>query len=253
VTNFGVFLSCVSKLVVVCLSRNKMLFLYSGCCLALSRILQMLSFFLPLKVLMLLSAESVPSYMKDLNGFFSHQEVLILFTALVPVAYLSYILFGILYRKSFDADQKGGWGAVSQFLDMRFSENQLKTLHGNLLRMTSDFLVIVVSIISLLFISLSVAAYVSISSFFLFLAFDKYSFSIKEVDRISCFRLHRRQYIEYLVSINFVLIFGVLAMISMHSSYNIYSILLALLVSRLSMQALQRFAFECLQVRRLLG
>jgi hypothetical protein len=67
-------------------------------------------------------------------------------------------------------------------------------------------------------------------------------------DRIGLFQLHRRQYIEYTSSVNFIFIFIALALQVKYFDIGVFEALFVLLLSRMMFQAVQRFSFENLYI-----
>src|SRR5690554_1750335 len=166
----------------------------------------MVSFFLPLKILIMLSSTEPPSYLEFLPITITYDTALILLILMVPVTYCSYILAGILHRFYLDKDL-AVWkerGEQTKYIQVE-SKNKLIKLHAHVAKAFSEvflvsFALVLIFIMDYPMFFVIVLMVVANLNMFVLKAFYK-----NDQDRVGVFRLHRRQYIEYMSSVNFVL------------------------------------------------
>lgn len=213
--------------------------------LAISRLLQMVSFFLPLKILIMLSSSEPPSYLEYLPIKVPYETALIMLIIMVPVTYCSYILAGILHRFYLDKDLevwKQGSGRT-EYIQVKSNDKLIK-LHAHVAKAFSEVFLVSLALVLIVFIDFPVFFVI----FFMVVAnlnvFVMKAFYKNDQDRVGVFRLHRRQYIEYMSSVNFVLVFIVLAIQVKFFEIDVFKSLFVLLLSRLMFQAVQRFSIE---------
>ncbi|QEM80771.1 hypothetical protein [Halomonas binhaiensis] len=213
--------------------------------LAASKFLQVVAFFLPLKILILLASDSAPSYLNKLPIKMSYEELILLFIVMVPVTYIGYVISGVLHRNILDKDLKR-WGSeekVLQNISVK-SKYRLLKLHGHSANILSELFLICSSLIMVAFVDVLMAMMmvlmiVTIQYYFAINVFYK-----KDDDRIGVFNLHRRQYIEYIFSISFITVFLFLSTQVYFYHMGIFEAIFVLLVSRMILQAAQRFSME---------
>lgn len=235
----------------VLLTNGKTLFLLSSVFLAASRVFQVVAFFLPLKILILLNSDGAPRYLVDSGLYISMEELLYILTVFVPLAYLAYMILGLLSRWAGDAHIRIKTLAELAWVKKNFSHNKFMNLHSRLIRSFSD--------LYLILISLAIIGYFHLPAFFVcilllisnFLIFYKYAIPAKETERLTIFKIHRKQFIEYISSANFILIFFVISFQFYSKGGDVYSAIFVLLVSRLIFQGLSRFSIESIHIYRL--
>lgn len=217
--------------------------------LAVSRLLQVVSFFLPLKILIMISSDQPPSYLEYLPFTISYDTLLIGFMLMVPATYGGYIITGILHRFLLDKDL-AKWEAedfIPKFVDIK-SKNKIIKLHAHVAKALSEVILVMLSLILICYIDFPMF------TFLIFLIAINLNIFVLKVfyksdhDRIGAFKLHRRQYIEYISSINFIFIFIVLALQVKYFDIGVFESLFVLLLSRMMFQAMQRFSFENLHI-----
>ena|SRR5690554_5818776 len=70
-----------------------------GCAaLAISRVCQVLAFFLPLKIFIVIYSGELPGYINIFPHDMGFEKVVFILSVLVPFVYLLFIFFGITYR-----------------------------------------------------------------------------------------------------------------------------------------------------------
>lgn len=222
--------------------------------LAISRLLQVVSFFLPLKILIMLSSNRPPSYLEYLPFTISYDTVLILFICMVPATYGGYIIAGILHRFFLDKDL-ARWKAgdfTPRFIDAK-EKNKIIRLHAHVAKALSEVILVVLSLVLISYVDFPMFVIIIVMIVMNLNIFVLRVFYKNDQDRIGTFKLHRRQYIEYTSSINFVFVFIVLAVQVKYFDIGVFEALFVLLLSRMMFQAVQRFSVENLYVASHLG
>ena len=222
--------------------------------LAISRLLQVVSFFLPLKILIMISSDQPPSYLEYLPFTISYDTLLIGFILMVPATYGGYIIAGILHRFLLDKDL-AKWEAedfIPKFVAIK-SKNKIIKLHAHVAKALSEIILVAISLVLICYIDLPMFTFI-----LLLIATNLNIFVLKvfyksDQDRVGLFQLHRRQYIEYTSSVNFVFIFIVLALQAKYFDIGVFEALFVLLLSRMIFQAMQRFSVENLFIVTHLG
>ncbi|MCM2972983.1 hypothetical protein [Larsenimonas suaedae] len=217
-----------------------------GCLsLAISRLLQTVAFFLPIKVLIMLSSENMPSYLGPVEAFVSYDEFLIFLIIMVPLVYFAHLGFGILFRSLIDKDilyfEKNKHG-IKGYGEVDY--NKLKRLHNHTSKAFSDVLVFFVTSTILIVINPLLTLSIWLVTALNLAFFVERAFYIHDDERITFLKLHKRQFIEYVASSNYLIVFIVLVAQMYLSSDGVYGAILALLLARQLFQAVQRFSIE---------
>lgn len=227
-------------------TENSSLYKVSSLLLALSRLLQVVSFFLPLKILILLSSkDNMPKSFSYLPFDIEYRNAMIFIIALVPVTYLGYIASGIMHRYYLDKDLSIWGSSYNKITSFKVkSKGSFIKLHGHIAKMYSETILLILSLI----LTVIIDAWIFVFLFMLILLnmalFVKKAFYINDHERIGFLRLHRKQYIEYLSSISFIAIFAVLAFQLKFTNIGVFQALFILLISRMVFQSVQRFSME---------
>src|SRR5690606_13768189 len=87
-------------------ARTGSTMLLAGVLLSFSKIMQTVAFFMPLKVLIVLSAGEESKYSSYFKCWLTADQFLAIIIVMVPVSYLLYIFFGIAHRRYADRDMK---------------------------------------------------------------------------------------------------------------------------------------------------
>ncbi|MCK2183034.1 hypothetical protein [Halomonas getboli] len=175
----------------------------------------------------------------------SYDALLISFIAMVPCTYVGYILAGVLHRLFLDRDLKR-WrsGDLSPRYIKVKSKDKLVKLHGHVAKVLSEIILIAFSLILVLVMDPLMCLFLFLLMMINIRAFVERAFYKGEHDRIGFFKLHRRQYIEYFSSVNFIFVFVVLVGQIKLMDIGVFEALFVLLMSRMLFQAVQRFSFE---------
>ena len=224
-------------------------YFFLGCgLLAASKLLQVVSFFLPIKVLILLSSDHVPSYVDYLPIKVSYESLLAFFVAMIPCMYIGYIVFGIFARNALDRDLNGWRETGRQFRNLGGDDNRFVKIHGHVSKLFSEVMLTGLSLFLIIFLDYTMFSFLVGLMLFNIVTFSQKVFYSQEQDRITWFNLHRRQFVEYLTSVNFIFVFLILAFQIKFFNSGVFEALFILVLSRMMFQSVQRFAFENMYV-----
>lgn len=229
-----------------------LLFLGACAALALSRACQVLAFFLPLKIFILIHSDEIPSYFDIFPAQMGIREVVLVLSGLVPVVYALFIVLGIIYRWLIDLHLKRFGKTQLQVGGKITPEGKMKRLHNHVSKAFSEVGLIVVSTLVALVMDAAIAVAWTCLLYANLWLFHRLAFQVEDHHRLTFLRLHRRQFIEYISSANFLVVFAVLAIQLVFFDLGMYSAIFLLLVSRMVFQALNRFSVESLYILKCL-
>lgn len=227
-------------------------FVGGSAALSVSRVCQVLAFFLPLKIFIVINSGDIPEYFSFFPESMEYDDIIISLSVLVPVIYFLFITMGIVSRWLLDVHLKRFDGQTLTIGSETARWKKVKKLHGRMAKVLSDMGLIVASVVFVSVLDPMVGAVLVVLLYFNLLLFNAKAFSSKDKDRLTFLKLHRRQFIEYISSANFLIIFAVLAVQLIFFDMTIYSAIFMLLVSRMVFQALSRFSMESLYLIKLL-
>lgn len=235
-------------------SKNSRMYQVSCAFLAASRLFQIVSFFLPLKILIMLSSDTPPAYLDYLPFTISYDTALIILILMVPAAYCGYIVSGVLHRYLLDKDlaKLKRENFTPKFIEIK-SQKKILKLHSHVAKSFSEIILITLSLVLILYIDLPMFFFVLTLILVNLNIFVLKVFYKNDDDRIGLFFLHRRQYIEYISSMNFIFIFVTLALQVKYFEIGVFEALFIILLSRMMFQAMQRFSFENLHITNYLA
>lgn len=229
--------------------RGGRLFTLAALLLAGSRGMQVAAFFLPIKVLILMASAREPGYYHYLKPYLTLDQLMLGMLLLVPVFYFSYIILGVMHRRVLDADLNRHKGASFECGALKLKSAQMASLHRRLAKAYADMWLMLGTLLVITLIRPLLGAPVAVLLLLNLLLFDAYAFAADEDKRLTVFRLHRRQFIEYIASSNFLVVFFMLAWGVTRLGVNVFSAVLVLLLSRMLFQAVQRFSVESLSLK----
>jgi hypothetical protein len=202
----------------------------------------------------MLSSSQPPSYLEYLPFTISYDTLLIGFMLMVPATYGGYIIAGILQRFFLDKDI-ARWKAgdfTPKFIDAKSKEKIIR-LHAHVAKALSEVVLVVLSLVLICYMDFPMFIFIVLMIVANLHIFVLKAFYKSDHDRIGFFRLHRRQYIEYISSINSVFIFMVLALQVKYFDIGVFEALFVMLLSRMMFQAVQRFSIENIYIVAHLG
>lgn len=224
-----------------------------GCAaLAISRACQMVAFFLPLKIFIVIHSGEVPEYFNVFPESMSFPEIITVLSVLVPLVYGLFIVLGICYRWLIDQHLHKFGNTELIISGVKTPTAKTKRLHNHGTKAFSEVGLILVSIAVALCLDVTIAvAWVVLLYLNLWLFYRK-AFHAEDHHRLTKLKLHRRQFIDYISSANFLVVFVILAAQLVYFDMGVYTAIFLLLVSRMVFQALNRFSVESLYLLKLL-
>lgn len=168
---------------------------------------------------------------------------------MVPVTYIGYIVSGVLYRNILDKDLKK-WDSEEKLLQHMNvkSKYRLLKLHGHSANILSELILMVSSLLIVSFVDVVMAIMIIVIIIISQYSFSRNVFYKRDDDRVGVFNLHRRQYIEYIFSISFISVFLFLSVQVYLYNMGVFEAIFVLLISRMILQATQRFSMENIHV-----
>lgn len=197
----------------------------------------------------MLSSNRPPSYLEYLPFTLSYDTMLLVLMLMVPTTYGGYIVAGILHRFFLDKDL-ARWKAgdfTPKFIEAK-AKNKILKLHAHVAKALSEVILVTLAVSLIGYIDLPMLFFILLLVIANLNIFVLKVFYKNDHDRIGIFRLHRRQYIEYTSSVNFIFIFIVLAIQAKYFDIGVFEALFVLLLSRMMFQAVQRFSFENIHI-----
>lgn len=225
----------------------------AGCAaLAVSRVCQVVAFFLPLKIFIMIKSGGVPDYFSFFPGAMDYQDIIVLLASLVPVFYGLFIALGIVYRWLVDLHLNRFTATVLVIDGVKTPENKMKRLHNHVSKAFSEAGLMAASVMFALMLDPIVAVAWVILLYLNLWLFHRKVFHAEDHHRLTFLKLHRRQFIEYISSANFLVVFAVLTLQLVYFGMGVYTAIFLLLVSRMVFQALHRFSVESLYILKYL-
>jgi len=216
-----------------------------GCSLlAISRFFKLLTFFLPIKIFLVMNGEKVPEYLATLFPKLEFDSLILILVLLVPILYVCFFISTIAHNRLV---------GVHLELFLKSGETTLKSikkLHKHTVKAFADFGVIVVSLVMLLLVDYPIAIICLIIIIITMIFFDKTGVLFGAVDRILFARMPVKQFIELVTSVNFLFIFFFIVIEFLFFDTGIYAAIFALLVGRLMCQALHRLSIEFIYIAK---
>lgn len=220
--------------------------------MAASRILQTMAFFLPIKVLVMMESDHVPGYFKAIDNYITYEHFMLLLVSMVPVLYVSHFMMGVFHRKLLDKGLESQADVIHNIDRVgKFGLSKVRKLYGHSMKCFSEVLLFFICAAILLAINPWLFMLILIVVILNLAIFVNKAFYASEDDRLTFFNLHRRQFVEYLASSNYLFVFAFLVVQMTFFSEEVYGAILALLLSRQLFQAMQRFSFENLHLSRM--
>lgn len=156
-------------------------YFFLGCAfLAASKLLQVVSFFLPIKVLILLSSDHVPSYVDHFPINVSYESLLAFFVAMIPCMYIGYIVFGIFARNALDRDLNGWREKGREFRNLGGDNNRFVKIHGHVSKLFSEVMLTGLSLLLIMFLDYTMFSFLVALVLFNIVTFPKRCFIQKK-------------------------------------------------------------------------
>lgn len=224
-----------------------------GCAaLAISRVCQMAAFFLPLKVFIVIHSGEVPEYFDVFPDNMSLSDTITLLSMMVPLIYSLFIVLGICYRWLVDQHLNTFDNTALIINGEQVAPTKVKRIHNHITKAFSDAGLILVSVTVALWLDIMIAVAWTVLLYLNLCLFYRKALTAEDHHRLTFLKLHRRQFIDYVSSANFLVVFAVLALELVYFDMSVYTAIFLLLVSRMVFQALNRFSVESLYLIKLL-
>ncbi|MGM0565005.1 MAG: hypothetical protein ACQES2_11785 [Pseudomonadota bacterium] len=227
-------------------------FLLGSLSLSGSRLAQVIAFFLPIKVFILASSTELPSYFAPMKGHIELSHLLIILSSLVPFFYFSFILLGVFHRRLIDYHEHTIVNKGLDVLGHRVKRKHKFQIHGRTAKVLSDFFLGFLCLSFIFFIQPLIGLSIFCLLYANFILFFRYVRPKANTDRLTFLKLHRRQFVEYFSSLNFLLSFALIAFFMVYHGLGVYLSIFALLLCRLLFQALNRFTIDSFYIINLL-
>jgi len=230
--------------------RGGRLFTLAALLLAGSRGMQVAAFFLPIKVLILMASAREPGYYHYLKPYLTLDQLMLGMLLLVPVFYFSYIILGVMHRRVLDADLNRQKTVAFECGALKLKPAQMVGLHRRLAKAYGDMWLMMGTLLVIVLVQPLIGPLIAALVLLNLLLFDTYAFSADENKRLTIFKLHSRQFIEYIASSNFLIVFFMLVLGVVHVELEVFSAVLVLLLARMLFQAVRRFSGESLLLKK---
>ena len=224
-------------------------FFYACLSRALSLLLKMISLFLPLKVLIVMSSSRMPFYFDYLSQYIEIETILLSLVMSVPVVYFFSIVLGVTQRRLLDADlQELRNSLVSSYPQIK--KSNIGITHNKLAIAFSEILLVIISLLLVLLISVYLFLVLFVSVLAVLILMNTYFYDSDASDRFTWFSLHRDQLVEYVSSCSFLMMFFLLVAGVHYFSLSIFSAVLSLLLSRMAFQSVGRFSRQSFYLKK---
>ena len=222
--------------------------------LTFSKVFQVLAFFIPLKLFIIMSSDKMPHYMRFLADTFSlgRGDLIFLLSCSVGIFYLSYIALGIVYRRIVDGHFEKLELAGLTLGGIELSKRDLIKMHGRCIAAVADLFLIGFAMAMVFLVNGAMALVWIFLMYFNFIFFFRNVFLNCKENRVSFLKLKHNQFIEYFSSANFLVIFGLLVVQASYMDLGLFSAIFLLLLSRMLFRALSGFSVNSLNIYKVI-
>lgn len=168
------------------------------------------------------------------------------------ITYLFYIVFGVLHRWLIDRHHQVFSGKKMIFGGKSVTVKNTSKLHAHTAKALSDGIFFLMSLGLALMLNPIIAATILVLAYANLTLFYHNALRAKDSERLTFLGLHRRQFVEYVSSCNYLLVFAVLVVEALVGEPHIYATIFLLLLSRMVFQALTRFSLESIHLLALM-
>ena len=214
--------------------------IWSSAFSAATRILQLVTLFLPIKVLILMSSERVPVYFDHLLNYLARKEILIFMILLVPILFVLYILFHLIANKLFNSCEASALQNDEVCSKLGAPPKRIAEYHRRIYLGLTEVVLIFFTVVLIAIIDFYLVLVLFILLVTNYLLFEELNERYPSSERLPFLNLHRDQFMEFAVAANFLLVFFGLALAVSSNRIDIFSAVLSLLAARMMFQGLQR-------------
>lgn len=217
--------------------------------LAVARLVNVMVFFLPLKIIIIISEKEVPSYLQFFPFEFTYPEVLSFFLALIPIFYIAYFILGICSRWMIDASFAGyKESEINTVSGIKCRIPRLYKIHNRSNKILSEVFLLFICLFISVFFDFYLAGLAILVVGLVLVAEFRFAVRVGDGERVTPLRLHRRQFSEYLTAFGFLFMFAFLTYEAYMGVGNVYETIFMLLTFRLMFQSINRLTVECMLI-----
>jgi hypothetical protein len=223
-------------------ARTRWLFVLTVLTRSISRLLQLLTFFLPLKIIILASYEAPPNWLPESVGIIDHSSAIMALIGIFIIVYMFYLAISAAHHKLYNANAQAqlNHGDLS-FVGEPTNKNKIKQLHKKSVSISSDATIVVLGAVSIAVASSILALFTLIVVCLFYIVAIKLTFRYK-LKQI--YGLTSNQIVDYLASIFFVFLFTGLSTGVFLFDLNVFVAVYALVIGRPLIQATHRLTRE---------
>lgn len=232
-----------SRLVCLFYSQTKWLFVFTFSTRSIGHLLQLLTFFLPLKILLIASHKTPPSWLSEYVSFYD-ESVIFTLTGIFAILYVVYLTISAVHHKLFNADLLAQLNHHASDAGKK-QTNKYKRAHSKAIENCSDTLIVLLGFLSIFLISAPLALFilVLVCLFFVVTVIMTRPSQMESIDKRAMHRI-----IDYLSSIFFVFLFVGLLSWMLVVKTDVYATIFALIVGRALIQSSSRLSKSTLRV-----
>jgi len=227
-----------SRLTSTFYKRSRWLFIFVVLTRAISLLMQRLTVFIPLKIIILASYEAPPIWVVETIGLANNKEVISTFIIAFLFVYSLYLYLSALHQRLLSADSLSQFNREDLIFDgNKISTAKMKKLYTRTVSITSDELIIFLGLISIGLVSLPLM----ILTFLVLILF--YFFTVKLSNFLNVDarpNITKKQLVEYLASTAFVLLFLGLCVGVLELHLNVFIAVYVLVMGRTILDASRR-------------
>lgn len=211
---------------------------------AMSRVFNTIALFLPLKILILLSSPTMPSYFEFLSRWLTRESFLLIMLSLTPATYLCYLVTGIISNRAFTASYSYCKSKEVNVKGYAIKGNKLKWFHDHCAKGSSELLICLIGIFLIGVVNyIYLASLIFIGGVF-FITMLHVLYPEGKEFKSAIFNIPISSFIEYCTAVLYFIIFFIIIIFVYLSVLGLYESLLVLLTSRLIVQSVQKLLVE---------
>lgn len=216
-----------SRLAYLFYSQTRWLFLCTFFTRSIGRLLQLLTFFLPLKILLIASHKTPPSWLSEYVSIYG-DSVIFTLTSIFAILYAFYLTINAVHYKLFNADLLAQLNHHDPNRGKK-QTNKYKRAHTKAIENCSDSFIILLGLLSIFLISAPLALFI-LALVCLFFTVTNALIKPSQIDSIE--KRANNRIIDYFSSIFFVFLFAGLLSGMLVFNGNVYVTVYALVVGR---------------------